>query len=110
MANVCYWFYSKISFYFDFVGANVGVGMLCTYNTCISILIATIFCSGIVLPYLRRKAGVWYDETLLPEDYRGMYGYQVRNVIIPYISRSPQKPPFFNHACICVRRTSVVWQ
>jgi len=65
------------SFYFNFSATYVGVGMICPTVVSISMLAGSILSSGIMLPYIESKKGVWYNSEYKESSMMGIYGYKV---------------------------------
>ncbi|KAG2648039.1 hypothetical protein PVAP13_1NG010800 [Panicum virgatum] len=64
-------------FYFNFSATYVGVGMICPTVVSISMLAGSILSSGIMLPYIESKKGVWYNSEYKESSMMGIYGYKV---------------------------------
>ncbi|XP_025804658.1 probable metal-nicotianamine transporter YSL18 [Panicum hallii] len=64
-------------FYFNFSATYVGVGMICPTVVSISMLAGSILSSGIMLPYIESKKGVWYNAAYKESSMMGIYGYKV---------------------------------
>ncbi|KAG2655479.1 hypothetical protein PVAP13_1KG020600 [Panicum virgatum] len=67
----------KRGFYFNFSATYVGVGMICPTVVSISMLAGSILSSGILLPYIESKKGVWYNSEYKESSMMGIYGYKV---------------------------------
>ncbi|XP_063939600.1 probable metal-nicotianamine transporter YSL7 isoform X3 [Daucus carota subsp. sativus] len=64
-------------FYFNFSRTYVGVGMICSYITNISLLVGAIFSWGVMWPLIRTKEGGWYESGLPSDSLQGIHGYRV---------------------------------
>ena len=65
------------SFYWDWAGTYVGVGMMCPYNTIISVLLGAILGYTYLLPEINKKNGEWYTEDAKAESFHGFGAYKV---------------------------------
>lgn len=70
-------FVGKNSFYWDFMGTYVGVGMMCPYSTSISLLIGSIISWAFMFPYIQEKKGDWYAAKTQAYSIHGLGAYKV---------------------------------
>uniref|UniRef100_A0A7N2MAE7 Metal-nicotianamine transporter YSL7 n=1 Tax=Quercus lobata TaxID=97700 RepID=A0A7N2MAE7_QUELO len=73
---------SDAGFYWDWAGTYVGVGMMCPYNTIISILLGAILGYAYLLPEITKKNGEWYTEDANVESFRGYGAYKDKDTTI----------------------------
>ncbi|XP_021836104.2 probable metal-nicotianamine transporter YSL7 [Spinacia oleracea] len=64
-------------FFFDFSATYVGVGMICSHLTNLSLLLGAILSWGIMWPLIGQHKGHWYDATLSDSNLHGLQGYRV---------------------------------
>ncbi|XP_065634079.1 probable metal-nicotianamine transporter YSL7 [Quercus suber] len=67
---------SDAGFYWDWAGTYVGVGMMCPYNTIISVLLGAILGYTYLLPEITKKNGEWYTEDAKSESFHGYGAYK----------------------------------
>ena len=70
------------SFYWDWAGTYVGVGMMCPYSTTISVLIGAIFGYTFMFPELEKKSGKWYTNEVSRDSFHGYTAYKVMSCSI----------------------------
>ncbi|XP_010666835.2 probable metal-nicotianamine transporter YSL7 [Beta vulgaris subsp. vulgaris] len=67
----------KQKFYFDFSATYVGVGMICSHLTNISLLLGAILSWGVMWPLIGTRKGRWYDASLSDNSLHGLQGYKI---------------------------------
>lgn len=68
-------------FYFDFSPTYVGCGLICPHIVNCSVLLGAIISWGFLWPFVTRHAGDWYPADLGSNDFKGLYGYKVLEVL-----------------------------
>ncbi|KAK6135092.1 hypothetical protein DH2020_031155 [Rehmannia glutinosa] len=68
-------------FYFDFSPTYVGCGLICPHIVNCSVLLGAIISWGFLWPFVSQKAGDWYPADLGSNDFKGLYGYKVSEVM-----------------------------